>query len=151
MTPLAFGEGHTKGRIKNVLNFRQPKFYIIFITIAAVILISIGLLFNPSNGDHDANAISVQEAAQAVDQIVAVIESEKVVSNGIEYDILVLNESNYSIDKVNLALSYPLKIANGSRSNKDKVYAERMVEHVESGSFEVVKVLFLQHILRRIF
>ncbi len=140
MMPLAFGEGHTKGRIKNVLNFRQPKFYIIFITIVAVILISIGLLFNPSNGDHDANAISVQEAAQAVDQIVAVIESEKVVTNGIEYDILVSNESDYSIYKIRLALSYPLKIANGSRSNKDRVYAERMVEHLESGSFEVVKV-----------
>jgi beta-lactamase regulating signal transducer with metallopeptidase domain len=47
LTPLAFGEGDAKGRIKNILNFKQPKFYIIIIALAILIFTSIGLLSNP--------------------------------------------------------------------------------------------------------
>jgi beta-lactamase regulating signal transducer with metallopeptidase domain len=46
LTPLAFGEGDAKGRIKNILNFKQPKFYIIIIALAILIFTSIGLLSN---------------------------------------------------------------------------------------------------------
>ncbi len=49
LTPLAFGEGDTKGRIKNILNFKQPKFYIIIIALVILIFTSIGLLSNPKS------------------------------------------------------------------------------------------------------
>jgi beta-lactamase regulating signal transducer with metallopeptidase domain len=48
-TPLAFGEGDTKGRIKNVLNYKKPTFWIIGITLLAVLVTGIGLLINPKN------------------------------------------------------------------------------------------------------
>ena len=38
LTPLAFGEGDTKGRIKNMANWKQPKFWVIIT--AAVVLIA---------------------------------------------------------------------------------------------------------------
>lgn len=47
MSPLAFGEGDTKGRIKNVLNFHKPKIYIVIVATVALIILSIGLLANP--------------------------------------------------------------------------------------------------------
>ncbi len=47
MSPLAFGEGDTKGRIKNILNFKTPKFYLIIVVILVLFIISIGLLANP--------------------------------------------------------------------------------------------------------
>ena len=48
MAPLAFGEGETKGRIKNIINFKQPKFYIIAIALTILIVSFVGLTTNPS-------------------------------------------------------------------------------------------------------
>jgi len=46
-SPLAFGEGNVKWRIKNVLNYKKPKFWVIIISILVVIVVGIGLLANP--------------------------------------------------------------------------------------------------------
>jgi beta-lactamase regulating signal transducer with metallopeptidase domain len=46
-SPLAFSEGNLKGRIKNVLNYKRPKFWIIVISIVFVTVIGIGLMSNP--------------------------------------------------------------------------------------------------------
>ncbi len=45
--PLAFGEGDAKGRIRNILNYRRPAFWVTVIGIMAVVGISIGLVLNP--------------------------------------------------------------------------------------------------------
>lgn len=47
MSPLAFGEGYTKDRIKNVLHFRQPRVYFIVAVLFVLLMVSIGLLANP--------------------------------------------------------------------------------------------------------
>ncbi|MGI6098094.1 MAG: M56 family metallopeptidase [Dethiobacteria bacterium] len=46
-SPLAFGEGNVKGRIKNVLNYKKPRFWIIVISIIVVTVVGIGLMANP--------------------------------------------------------------------------------------------------------
>jgi len=48
-SPLAFGEGNVKGRIKNVLNYKKPKFWIVLFSIIIVAAISIGLAANPKS------------------------------------------------------------------------------------------------------
>jgi len=48
-SPLAFGEGNVKGRIKNVLNYKKPRFWIIFFSIIIVVTIGIGLVANPKS------------------------------------------------------------------------------------------------------
>lgn len=45
--PLAFGENNTKTRIKNILNYKKPVFWVIAVSIISVIFISIGLITNP--------------------------------------------------------------------------------------------------------
>ena len=45
--PLAFGEGNVKGRIKNVLNYKQPAFWIVGISVLAAAAVGIGLIANP--------------------------------------------------------------------------------------------------------
>lgn len=45
--PLAFGEGDTKGRIKNVLNYKKPAFWVATVLVIAVIGVSVGLMTNP--------------------------------------------------------------------------------------------------------
>jgi len=45
--PLAFGEGNVKHRIKNVLNYTKPEFWVIAIALVAALVIGAGLLLNP--------------------------------------------------------------------------------------------------------
>lgn len=46
-TPLAFGEGDTKGRIKNLANWKKPAFLVILIAVVGCIILAICLLTNP--------------------------------------------------------------------------------------------------------
>lgn len=47
--PLAFGEGDTKSRIKNVMNYKKPAFWVVIATLVAVLAICVGLAANPRN------------------------------------------------------------------------------------------------------
>lgn len=47
--PLAFGEGDTKGRIKNVLNYKKPVFWTIVISVFVVVGLCLGLMANPKS------------------------------------------------------------------------------------------------------
>lgn len=46
-SPLAFGEGNVSGRIKNVLKYKNPRFWVIFAGLMVVIIASISLMSNP--------------------------------------------------------------------------------------------------------
>ncbi len=45
--PIAFGETDVKGRIRNVLNYKKPAFWIIFISLFACIVVAVCFLTNP--------------------------------------------------------------------------------------------------------
>lgn len=45
--PLAFGENNTKGRIMNILNYKKPGFWVVFIAVIAVVAVCVGLMSNP--------------------------------------------------------------------------------------------------------
>lgn len=47
ISPISFGGGNTKGRIKNILNYKQPKFWVVLIGVVAVIITGIVLISNP--------------------------------------------------------------------------------------------------------
>ena len=49
--PLAFGEGDTKGRIRNLANWRKPAFWVVLVAIIAGSALGIGLLTNPEKKD----------------------------------------------------------------------------------------------------
>lgn len=46
-TPLAFGEGDPKRRIKNVLNYKKPQFWVTILAVIAVIVAAVCFLTNP--------------------------------------------------------------------------------------------------------
>lgn len=48
---LAFGEVNVKSRIKNVLNYKKPAFWVISVAVIIVVTIAIGLISNPSSGE----------------------------------------------------------------------------------------------------
>ncbi|HBR01572.1 MAG TPA: hypothetical protein DD738_03080 [Ruminiclostridium sp.] len=45
-TPLAFGEGDTKARIKNVLNYKKSAFWVVIFAFISVVLLGIGFATN---------------------------------------------------------------------------------------------------------
>lgn len=47
--PVAFGEVGVKQRIKAVLNYRKPAFWVIVVAVIVTVAVSVGFLTNPSN------------------------------------------------------------------------------------------------------
>ncbi|MBK5252362.1 MAG: hypothetical protein JJE29_07000 [Peptostreptococcaceae bacterium] len=62
--PLAFGESNPKGRIKNILNYRKPSFWVIILAVVIVSAISIGLITNPDVSDKIVEDKTVEDYAQ---------------------------------------------------------------------------------------
>lgn len=62
-SPLAFGETGAKGRIKNVLSYQRPAFWVMVMAVIAVVVIGIGLLANPKAAStyYDAERIQMAE------------------------------------------------------------------------------------------
>ena len=49
--PLAFGEGDTKGRIRNLANWKKPAFWVVLVAVIACIALAVGLMTNPAEDD----------------------------------------------------------------------------------------------------
>lgn len=58
--PLAFGEGDTKSRIKNVLNYKKPAFWVVIAAVIACTAVAVLLLANP------AKTLELPEAASVL-------------------------------------------------------------------------------------
>ncbi len=63
-SPLAFGEGNIKGRIKNVLNFRKPALWILIAAIIAVAVVCFCLTANPAGVIMDNNVVDLSDIGQ---------------------------------------------------------------------------------------
>lgn len=48
-SPIAFGENNTKGRIKNVLNYKKPALWVLIVASIVIVLFIIGLITNPKS------------------------------------------------------------------------------------------------------
>ena len=69
--PLAFGEGDTKERIKNVLRYKKPAFWVMVVAVIAVLCVIVGLMSNPKDtptGFSGVNAtiLSIDQNAQTM-------------------------------------------------------------------------------------
>jgi beta-lactamase regulating signal transducer with metallopeptidase domain len=89
-SPLAFGEGNVKERIKNVLNYKKPRFWLVLIDIIVIIVISVGLLCNPQS---DGNKYRIDETK--------VIQMTEQVFPGGEIKILDNSICNRIINEIN--------------------------------------------------
>ena len=65
-TPLAFGEGNTKGRIKNVMNYKKPTLWIVIAAVLLVTVLTVGFAVNRANGAADSD-VPVITATETID------------------------------------------------------------------------------------
>ncbi len=63
-SPLAFGEGNVKGRIKNVLNYKKPRFWVVLVSIIVLIGACIALLSNPVGSEQDLSMLNIKNLAK---------------------------------------------------------------------------------------
>ncbi len=83
--PLAFGEVDVKARVKAVMNYRKPAFWIIPVSIAACVVVAVCFLTNPRK-DHFTLRIVVpagsQEAVVYADEEISPLGNHITVSSG---------------------------------------------------------------------
>ena len=65
--PLAFGEVGVKTRIKGIMNYKKPAFWVVLLTVAAIIVTSVCFLTNPKKdeskvGSNDFDSVTVYES-----------------------------------------------------------------------------------------
>lgn len=51
--PLAFGEGNTKGRIRNLANWKKPAFWVVLVAVILCVVTAVCLLTNPKRNPKD--------------------------------------------------------------------------------------------------
>ena len=57
-TPLAFGEGDPKGRIKNVLNYRKPYFWVAAAAVVVCVIAAVCLLTDPVSKNEESEYLN---------------------------------------------------------------------------------------------
>lgn len=50
-SPIAFGENNTEGRIKNILNYKNPSLWVLIVVSIVIVIFIIGLITNPKSDE----------------------------------------------------------------------------------------------------
>ncbi len=62
--PLAFGEVHVKKRIKNVLHYKKPAFWVIVLAVVSCITVAVCFLTNPVKPEKDTNQAASEDKGE---------------------------------------------------------------------------------------
>lgn len=76
--PVAFGENNVKSRIKGVMNYKKPAFWIVVTALAACMVVAVCFLTNPKKTDKESMEVveSIGDVAEPED--ITVLEQEPV-------------------------------------------------------------------------
>lgn len=67
-SPLSFGEGDPKQRIKNIMNYKEPAFWVRILSVFACVLLGVIFLSNPQGG-HEAGPDESTETSAEMEEI----------------------------------------------------------------------------------
>ena len=79
VTPLAFGEGDTKGRIKNILNYKKPALWVVALSLIIVTVFGIAFAANQKAGRSfkmSGNYLSDLQPEEIVKSVAKIIKSD---------------------------------------------------------------------------
>lgn len=77
-TPLAFGEGDPKSRIRNLANWHKPAFWVIFVALVLTIVLAVCLLTNPISEEGSSAGITYYYGTVADSAMSVVKEGDRV-------------------------------------------------------------------------
>lgn len=67
-SPLAFGEGNPKDRIKNIMNYKKPAFWLIIVTIVVCVIVAVVLGTNPKTTEPGPDVTSSEEVESSEEE-----------------------------------------------------------------------------------
>ncbi len=65
-TPLAFGEGDTKDRVKNVMKYKKPVIWMSAICLILVGVVTVSLMTNYKNNEQDSSSVKLIDDSQGI-------------------------------------------------------------------------------------
>lgn len=80
--PVAFGESDVKVRVKNVLNYKKPRFWITMIAVVLLVFVTLRCLNGPNQGVHNKN-----EPAAAMTDVIYPLTKEAVEEAFVQVDL----------------------------------------------------------------
>lgn len=107
--PLAFGEIGVKERIRSVLNYKRPAFWIIWISVLACIVVSVCFLTNPSSNDSASSGETgyvmpgINVPSEVLEAAERYVETEY---NRIQGTLQDYNYSNWRIEHLDYSYTY---------------------------------------------
>lgn len=125
LSPLAFGESSLKSRIKNVLNYKKPAFWVTIVAIAVVLVVSVGFMANPKEKNE-----SLTNAARLLDYKTEYVGNAskvgKIISSldyphEVNYDHFELHTAN-----IPYGTTVYLKIEEAIRANNSEVIRQEL-------------------------
>ena len=96
--PLAFGEGNIRSRVKNVLKYKKPAFWVIVVAIVSAVCVGIGLAANPKgpvSNPAQTNNSKIQKQPTSLSNFV-IADNGTTLSNGRKVSVrLVMTDGKY--------------------------------------------------------
>lgn len=96
--PLAFGETGVMARIKNVLSYKKPAFWLTITAILACIAAAVCLMTNQIADAHVNNSLTVIETCSNCDEVGIVVQSASVDNEEVSIKIIWDNRTNYTVE-----------------------------------------------------
>lgn len=126
-SPLAFGEGNVKSRIKNVLNYKKSGLWVIVITVILSLAVGIGLLANPIDtikiSDIDTVPLGALDEA-----VYGTLTSE---NNHIDFNKAKAEEIAYYLREIEVNKSEVARTVSSERDKSNQVHFG--IESISSG------------------
>ncbi len=143
--PLAFGEVGVKGRVKNVMNYRKPAFWIILLAVIAIVVTAVCFLTNPVRETSPLQLTSVTTTGGAESVSVTVTESEL---SDRDLQLTLLWDTPIQTIRIRQAVLYQLldegytlcetiPIANGEVSPRANMSHKITLESLEAGTYRL--------------
>lgn len=120
-SPLAFGEGSVKGRIKNVLNFKKPSRVIIVTSVALVAVLSVGFAVNRATDLSISDSIIPMSMNTVVKEPHFSGTVTEVYDNAILVSVNEGEDARRSSDLISVSLNVKSKDSSTHFTNGDKV------------------------------
>ena len=91
--PVAFGEMGVKERIKQVLNYKKPSFWMILLAVIACVVVSVCFMTNPESKEE--REATSPENMETTSEVTSESDGQKTTENATEYDHIEPDEQGY--------------------------------------------------------
>lgn len=89
--PVAFGEVGVKERIKQVLNYKKPSFWMILLAVITCVVVLVCFMTNPESKEDATNSENMEKTSEVISES----DGQKVSDNMTEYDHIEPDEQGY--------------------------------------------------------